>query len=326
MMPSWVQPHWTSMFHKKLTENDLQRAVKDTLIFTKQAVPNFNQLLFSWNAFRPESGHFTFWVQVRNPLTQKWSTWHRMIDWGADVQKSYQTKGDGFSRYIHVRLEMQRSLADAFRIKLEAKNGAPIDLMKAFAVTVSNKRKFKPESFTKRMEQLPSVMVKNVPRLSQFALNHPKSGSICSPTSCAILTRYLTGCVIDPIDFAEKSFDGGLQAYGSWPFNMAHAFEKCKGKIWFFNTRLNSFAELHRQLSRNIPVVVSVRGSMRGAPKPYPHGHLLVVVGWDAKRRQVVCHDPASESHLKSVQKYAFNDFVKAWELSHRLVYWVKPV
>ena len=170
------------------------------------------------------------------------------------------------------------------------------------------------------------VVVKNVTKISQFALNHADSSRICSPTSCTMLTRYLTGYLIDPIDFAKKSYDKGLDAYGSWPFNMAHAFEHSNGKNWFFNTRLNSFTELHRQLTRNIPVVVSVRGTLPGAPKSYNQGHLLVVIGWDAQKKQVVCHDPASEKHYQTLKQYAFNDFIKAWELSHRLVYWVEPV
>lgn len=317
---------WASMFHKRLTEDDIQNAVKNTLVFTKDGVSDFSQLLFSWNAMRPQKGHFTFLVQVRNSLTKKWSTWHRMIDWGAGVQRSYQTKGDSFSRYVHVRLEMKRYLADAFRIKIISNNGAPIHLLKGFAVTVSNKSDFKPESFSEGVDHMPSVIVKNVPRISQFALNHPDSGRICSPTSCTMLTRYLTGFMIDPIEFAEKSFDHGLGVYGSWPFNMAHAFEQCNGKNWFFNTRFNSFAELHSQLSRNIPVVVSVRGSLTGAPRPYPKGHLLIVVGWDSKKKQVICHDPACETDGKTLQRYALKDFVRAWELSHRLVYWVEPV
>jgi|SRR5579872_449478 len=321
-----LEAHWVSMFHKKLTEDDLQAAVNNTLVFTKADVPEFSQLMFSWNAMRPQKGFFTFFVQVRNSLTKKWSTWHRMIDWGAGVQRSYESKGDSFSQYVHVRLEMKRYLADAFRIKIIAHHQASLDLLKGFAVTISNKNAFKPELLSKDIELLPSVTVKNVPRISQFALNHPDSGRICSPTSCTMLMRYLTGCVIDPIDFAEKSFDHGLGAYGSWPFNMAHAFEESEGKNWFFNTRLNSFLELHAQLSRNIPVVVSVRGSMAGAPRPYPKGHLLIVVGWDAKTQQVICHDPASETDHHTLQRYKFRDFVRAWELSHRLVYWVEPI
>ncbi len=321
-----IYSSWTSIFHRKLTERDLRMAQNNMVVFTKLDVPFFTQLLFSWNALRPREGFFSFYVQVRNSNTQKWSTWHQMVDWGNSVQRSYQTKGDSFSRYVHVRLEMKRQLGDAFRIKVSAREKASLELLKAFAVTISNRKIFKPEQYNKKIAQLSSTVVKNVPRISQFALKHPDNGRICSPTSCTMLTRYLTGLVIDPIDFAQNSFDKGLGAYGSWPFNMAHAYEHSGGKNWFFNTRLNSFTDLHRQLRRNLPVVVSVRGSLKGAPREYPQGHLLLVVGWDANRKEVICHDPASATHYQTLKRYAFKDFIKAWELSHRLVYWVEPV
>lgn len=322
-----MQGHWSSVFRQRITEQDVKNATNNVIVFSKEKVSPFSQLLFSWNAMRPEKGYFSFYVQARDSKTKRWGNWHRMSDWGAGVQRSYDSKSDGFSRFIHVRLEMKPShLADAFRIKIMANHGAHMENLKAFTVTIADTHAFKAESNGEHIDQLSSVHVHNVPKISQFALDHPDNGRICSPTSCTMLMRYLTGNVIDPLEFARRSYDKGLDAYGSWPFNMAHAFERCNGRGWFFNTRLNSFTELHTQLSRGIPVVVSVRGKLPKAPREYPNGHLLVVVGWDAHKKQVICHDPASEMHETVEKRYDFQDFVRAWELSWRLVYWVEPV
>ncbi len=102
-----------------------------------------------------------------------------------------------------------------------------------------------------------------------------------------MLTAYLLSKQIDPIHFAEKSHDQGMDKYGSWPFNMAHAFECADGKILFAVKRLAHFKELHDHLEKECPCVVSVRGQIQGAPAPYKNGHLVVVIGYDPKRKKL---------------------------------------
>ncbi len=319
---------WASVYHKKVSEEEaVEAAKKNILLFVKQNVPSFTQLLCSWNAIRPKKGHLMFYAQVRNVRTKKWGAWHHMVEWGHNVQRSYATSSDGFSKYIHVRLETELlHRADAFRIKVVGVKGASVKAVKGLAVTVVDMHDFKAEKITARTKMLASVYLKQVPKISQIALNHPDSNRICSPVSCTMLTQYLTGSVIKPELFAKGAYDKGLDAYGSWPFNMAHAFEYDKGKNWFYNTRLNSFAELHKQLARGLPVVVSVRGHLPGAPKPFPLGHLLVVTGWDNKTQEVLCHDPSIEEHQHVLRRYKLSDFLASWERSRRLTYWVEPV
>jgi hypothetical protein len=125
----------------------------------------------------------------------------------------------------------------------------------------------------------------------------------------------------DFINFARKAHDTGLDAYGSWPFNTATAFEYCKGKFLFRVQRLASFADLHEFLNRKIPVIVSVRGNIKGAAKEYDQGHLLVVVGWDKEQKKVLCHDPAFKANNKVCVAYDLCSFLAAWERSRRLAY-----
>jgi hypothetical protein len=65
---------------------------------------------------------------------------------------------------------------------------------------------------------------------------------------------------------------------------------------------------------------------MLGAPKAYPAGHLLIVIGYDQKNRTVICHDPAEHSHARTLKKYKLNEFLAAWENSQRLAYVAEPV
>lgn len=311
---------WTWTYHKNC--NEIARANnrnKKLIFFEQENVNPFTQLVFSWNAIRPQKGYFSFYVQVRDAATQRWGVWHHMADWGANMQQSYVSKSDGFSTFVHVRLEIEKGkAADAFRVKVQPQQSASLSLVHNVSVALSHFALFKPE---KIIDNLPSVHIDTIALIAQFALEHEDNGRICSPTSCAMVVEYLTQRDQDPLEFASKSFDAGLNVYGAWPCNLAHAFEQCNGKYNFFVRRMNGFWQLHEQLMQGMPVVVSVRGSLPGALKAFPHGHLMVVVGWDNDARQVLCHDPAAESHEKVFKKYPIADFLRVWECSHRLCY-----
>lgn len=314
---------WTFLFSKTFShEQSQENNNKKQLGFSKDQVPLFTQLIFSWNALRPAQGHFSFYACVRDHETGKWGEWHRMADWGAAVQRSYLSKEDQYSHYDFVRLELVQSrFADAFRIKITAHDGAHLDAVKSLAVCISNLNEFTAETVEGDCGKLSSVHIKNVPMIAQFALEHPHNDKICSPTSCSMLTGFLLQQTIDPIEFARNAYDQGLQVFGSWPFNMAHAFEVCQGSYRFYTARLDSFARIHARLKRGVPVVVSVRGPLDGAELPYKNGHLLVVVGYDAKRREIIAHDPAFKTDRETEKKYPLKSFLLAWERSRRLAY-----
>ncbi len=321
-----AQP-WTWLYKKSFSAQELSVDEQhNVLTFNKMNVPSFTQLVLSWNATRPSQGYFDFWAQAHNATKNEWGSWHKMMEWGADVQRSFLSASCFSSKYLHVRLEMNKEYADGFRIKVKAHEGANLTDLKAIFVCLSDFTKFKAEEPKQYQELLPSVMVQNVPKHSQFMLDHPRNNGLCSPTSCTMLVSYLTGEPINPIGFAEHSYDKGLNAYGAWPFNVAHAYECCKGALFFTMARLHGFNVLHQRLQQGIPVVVSVRGYLAGAPKIYEKGHLLVVVGWDAQRQSVICHDPAFSKDSEVLCEYPIKSFLEAWERSHRLAYIAEPV
>lgn len=290
------------------------------LVTEKTNVDPFSQLLFSWNALRPGRGHLSFLVQVRNAQTKQWGIWHHAADWGKDIQKSYYSAGDSSSSYEHVRLELKSGVyADGFRIKVVGHN-VPLFKIHALLATTCCEKNFKPEQVALN-EKLTSVLIRGVVQCSQFALEHAEKDRLCSPTSWSMLLHHMTKKSVDPCVVATGVYDAGLDSYGSWPFNSAYAYEHAGGKYQIFHTRLASFGEMHELLKKGFPVIVSVRGSLKGAPRPYLHGHLLVVVGFNARTQEVICHDPAGESNQQVRIKYPLHEFVRAWELSRRLAY-----
>lgn len=311
---------WTWVFTKNFP-GSVRNSRRKELYFIKKDIPEFTQMIFSWNALRPQQGHFTFWGQVRDAKTQQWHEWHKMIDWGKEIQRSYFNSSHSGTKYCHVRLETpEKAFADAVRIRIQAHDGACVDDVKTITVNAVNLKNFTTE-ILKPLYQLPSIRISHIPKTSQMALDHPKAHVLCSPTSCSMLVGYLQKKTINPITFAESAYDNGLQAYGSWPFNTAHAFEQTQGKQLFRVMRLDSFHDLHKKLQEQIPVVVSVRGALKGAPKAYNQGHLLLVVGWDQATKKVLCHDPAHSNDEKVYSEYDLAAFCRAWECSRRLAY-----
>lgn len=317
---------WTHVIKKNLFDSDCKnRQQKDCFTFTHMSAYSFTQLIFSWNAQRPRQGYFSFFVRVRDKESRQWGKWHHAFDWGVGIQRSYGETASGISSYHHVRLEIRNPKnADAFSIKVEALEGSSLQQFHDICVSTSDFSLFKKESALQVAKKMKSVEINGLPTIAQFSLAHSDNAKICSPVSCAMVTSYLMQQNNDPLAFAQGVFDTGLSVYGSWPFNTAHAGDVTKGEFLFYVQRCNSFLDIHQQLNKGFPSVVSVRGSLPGALKNFPHGHLLVVIGWDADTQKVVCHDPASLTDSAVCKEYALADFLRAWERSHRLAYFVE--
>jgi hypothetical protein len=319
---------WTWNYSKALGVSEartLANKKQGHYVFVKENTPLFTQLIFSWNAHRPKMGHYTFSVQSRNAATKQWTkNWIKMVDWGNGIQRSHHSARDPDAHYVYVRLEeLDGSKADAFKVRVDCNAGSNLADLRLLNVCISNMLKFEHEKLTV-LDGLKSVELRHVPKISQFELGHDKQDSMCSTSSLTMLLGYLLRKNMDPLDVAENSFDNGLSAYGSWPFNTAHAFEKCYNNH-FHVQRLPSFRDLYGYLSRGLPVIVSIRGAIKTAPQEYPNGHLILVCGLNAKKKRVVCHDPAFRSpHVR--HEYSLQEFITAWERSNRLAYVVEPV
>ncbi len=311
-----TQESWSTTYKKIIKSSDVHR---DYLLFEQKTVP-FTQLIMCWNAQRPETGYYEFFIRARDQKTKKWLDWHKMIEWGAHVQKSFFSRSKG-SCFNYARFEMDETQrGDMFQVKVVAHDASLRDV-KALMVTATDLTTFVTEPYNQRAKDLPSFYIRGVPKKSQLMVDHPRNGAICSPTSMSMVTGALLQEDVDSLDFAEHVYDSGLNIFGNWAFNMAHAFEQCEQNVWFYVARLTSFKELYTLLHNNIPIALSVRGTLRNGKKPYNNGHFLVVVGWDAEHRKVICYDPAFDNLDQVEVAYDINDFIQAWENSRRLVY-----
>lgn len=266
----------------------------------------FDELMLSWNAARPRGGKLQFYVSVK---TDAWSPWLLYASWGNDKQSSFSTEEAPVKVYQDA-LEITDGKATGFRIKIIPEDGSSLASIRGLHVYTNSDRSKK---LPARDLDLTSVHIK-VPGLSQMALDHIRNKDLCSPTSTAAVTRYLANdYTIDPMGFAQQAWDSGFDIYGNWVLNVAQASAHL-GSGWdCWVERLNGFNTIHNYLKQGTPVVVSVRGPLPGSAQPYAKGHLLVVTGYDALNKQVMCMDPAFPTDKDTYVSYDLVDFIEAW-------------
>lgn len=263
----------------------------------------FNELILSWNGIRPQKGKWTFWISLHE------GEWLKYAEWAPDSQRSFHSVGVFAESYQDAVIP--KELCTAFRVKVEGKE---LDSLHRLNVCVSNLA-----NHSLRVPQnLSPVLLKDVPRQSQLVLNHPRRKDLCSPTSTTTAIRYLLQSnQLDPRDFASRIHDEGFDIYGNWILNIAEAYNQLRAPCHV--ERLNDFTALHAKLMQSKPVVVSVKGSIPGAPKPYPAGHLICVIGYE--KNQVYCIDSAFPDNASTFVGYDLNDFLTAWGTRRNLAY-----
>lgn len=308
-------------FNPLLHSHDLpsSAAQNHTYRWETPSLSPFDELLISWNAQRPSCGHYVILVSV---YTSEWSPWLLYAVWGSRHQYSFHDQahaGSLESFQDQVQL-LKGQVATGFRLRIEARQGASLAHFHTLHACSSHLASFNkcssyPTSFFSSIQL-------SVPGLSQLALNHPRATSFCSPTSTTAVIRYLLAHdQLTPLPFTEKVYDAGFDIYGNWAFNVAQAFVEL-GPAWScWTARLAGFDSLFSYLQQDLPIIASVKGQLTGSLMPYTNGHLLVVRGYEASTRRVLCMDPAFPSDEQTHQAYDLDEFMHVWSQRYYLAY-----
>ncbi|NYB73335.1 C39 family peptidase [Sedimentibacter hydroxybenzoicus DSM 7310] len=167
-------------------------------------------------------------------------------------------------------------------------------------------------------------ILENIPLISQLASGHKDARVICSPTSLTMALKF-HGKNVDLDQVARGTLDSGNGAYGNWPQNVAMAGEL---GMRAYTKRCKSINPVKNFIAKGIPVVASVcvqdKEQLSGAISAFPHGHLMVVVGFEIKdgTEYIVVNDPAANSDAEVRKSYLLDEWVKVWR---HYVYIVTP-
>jgi hypothetical protein len=276
--------------------------------WTKESDP-FDEFMITWNGNRPSKGLFKIYVKL---FTDEWSSWFLYSEWGSEGQRSFSQSDhtDSVKLYQDGLNVKNGKKAIAFQVKIEAEEEASIDEIYSMHVYLGNSEQ---PTFDTEIKKPVAVSV-SVQGLSQMALPTEHRERLCSPTSTAAVVSYLKKDPIDPLAFAEGAHDKGFDIYGNWVFNAAHA-STFLGEDWHcWVERQSNFDNVLDYLKQDTPVIISVKGPLKGSALPYESGHLLVITGFDPMTNEVLCMDPAFDNDEKTIVRYDFNDLMKAWE------------
>lgn len=280
-------------------------------------IPLFDELMVTWNAYRPINGTYHIYVSVKS---EAWSPWLRYASWGSEGQQSYKEMSENgvVKVYQDAFMVAEGKKASAFRIKIETEGEARADAMWAIHV-YTNSDKLKVLQTKERAFDSVALPVEG---LSQMALDHARCKDLCSPTSTTAVLRFLTGNkALNPLEFVGNVWDKGFDIYGNWVFNAAEAAATLGSSWEVWVDRLPDFESLYRLLKAGTPVVVSVRGPLVGSASPYAGGHLIAITGYDAINQRILCVDPAFPSDQESKVSYPLEAFLEAWGRRGYLAY-----
>lgn len=285
------------------------------------------EFVLSWNASRPKQGYYAFYVRLKR---KGWTDWRKSAEWGCDRQRSFFEE-----RRIEQKIRLlpeEARVITAFQVKIVACKGALIRDVDALHASLCYEEKCR---LIRPSRILDSVLVSGVPRQSQMGLHieRRQAQRLCSPTSTSMVLSYFlndkgkngTRCVVDPLGFAALAYDQGNDIYGNWALNVAAAYDVGGGKVRSYVAHLDSFNQIYDYLLQGTPVVVSVKGPLRGGAAPYKAGHLLVVVGWEKEGRKIICNDPAFPSNEQTFVRYDSDDFIEAWGRRKNVCYLIEP-
>jgi len=265
-----------------------------------QAPWPFDEGLPSWNGTAPgDSGGFR--VLVRFPYLSGWSPWLDAGFWKANLWPGKKTTFAGGEIDIDIaRLNYYASawqFAVEFKRSTEAVTSPSIALLSWFA---SDSRTTTGLDYAAILRDKPEAIFVQTSFLAQYRIDPEIGGSICSPTTVAMILLSFN-IAVDPLQFARDTRDPYYGLFGVWPRVVQNASEYgVRGTV----TRYRSWGEAREVLARGGRIGMSI-----GAP--LYSGHLVMLAGFTANGDPIV-HDPA-RTNTGYGYIYNKNDLSHAW-------------
>ncbi|KAF3363004.1 hypothetical protein PHSC3_000541 [Chlamydiales bacterium STE3] len=302
------------LMHRALTTTDQEKKV---FLWEEKLLNPFDELIVSWDAKRPEQGSYLIRVSL---LIKEWSPWLDYAIWSPDDQRTFKNSlpNANVQVYQDAVEVLNGNKATGFRVWVVARGDVALEQFETLHISATNRA-----TQTVAGPDSKNISINlDVAGLSQMTLPDERYLRLCSPTSTTAALRFLLGSLeLSPIAFADKVVDSAFDIYGNWILNTAQAFHELGNPWHCYVARLNSFSQIIDQLNKGFPVVVSVKGPLKGSALPYESGHLLVVKGYDSATNEVFCMDPAFANDESTLVKYELNDFMEAWRRKLGIAY-----
>ena len=281
----------------------------------------FSEAIPSWNANTPNGTWIEVQLRARNG--NRWTRWYNMGVWASsqDVVKRHSVSGQADAdAYVDVdtlklgkRGRPLTATSYQMKVRLFSTSREIVPSLQSAAVVVSTK----PSAPTRLVPGDTAVRGKvlDVPECSQMV--YPDGGEVwCSPTSVAMVLGFWAGktgpCEPGVRAVVSGVYDRIYKGHGNWPFNAAYATSQ---GLESYVTRFTSMAQAEKWIAAGVPVIMSVswgNKQLTGAPIVASSGHLMVLVGFDAKGDPIV-NDPAASSNEAVRRTYLRSQLERLW-------------
>ncbi len=262
----------------------------------------FNRGLPSWNGHAPEDTASSFKVLMRFNVNDHWQRWITVGYWDKEIwpDYGYTTFGGGKVSIDYVKLDYYiKEFQFKILFKRTNKDFAPPSVTQ-LSFFVSDSRTTDDISVVSIVNDNPEAIYIPTEFIYQMGVDDEIGGSICSPTSTAMVLRSYD-IEVDPYEFALRTKDQYWGIFGVWPRAVQHAHEYgLQGSV----TRYRTWSETYDILKAGGRIVISVGQPLSSA------GHLIMLAGFDNNGNPIVHNSAYSNGEGYIHNKY---DISKAW-------------
>lgn len=260
----------------------------------------FNQGLPSWNGTAPNANS-SFKVLMRFPYGGGWSPWLMVGYWKNFIWFSYDATNypGGYVDIDYVKLY---SYQNSWQFKVSMSRSST----EIKSPTIHKLSFFVSDSKTTNSVDINQIAADNPPPIFvptnfiyQYKVDQEIGGSICSPTSVAMILKSYN-IEVDPYQFAVDTYDPYFEIFGVWPRVVQNASEYgLDGAV----TRYRNWSEAYEVLNKGGRISMSIG-------QPLYSGHLIMLAGFTNDGKPIV-HDPAKSNG----DSYVYNktDLSKSW-------------
>ncbi len=280
----------------------LQDSVKEGYFILKpqSSAEPFNRGLPSWNGSSPYN-NAGFKVQMRFPYGSGWSSWLTVGFWKDYIWNSYGATG-----YGDLNIDIDNVVMTTYRSKWQYKviltrtniniTSPTINKLSFF---VSDSRTTDNVNYTQLLNDKPAAIFIPTGFIYQYGVDPQIGGSICSPTSVAMILKSY-GIGVNPYQFAMDNYDPYYNIFGVWPRAVQNAAEHgLDGAV----TRYRNWSDAREVLANGGRIAMSIG-------LPLYAGHLVMLAGFTSDGRPIV-HDPAKSNGYSYLHNK--NDLAMSW-------------
>ncbi len=287
----------------ELKENVEEGFLETSVIETER----FMEITPSWNSKTNMDNSVELFIKIR--VEDIWTPYTSYGVWATDGNNIGIKERETYELMIVTEDRIfvkDEKFGDAVQIKVVFRGKSPKLRLIAFSTDAGEDEEVE-GNYLKVLE--------NIPLISQLASGHKDARVICSPTSLTMTLNY-HGKNVNLDHVTRGTLDSGNNAYGNWPQNVAFAGEQ---GMRAYTKKCKSINPVKNFIAKDIPVVASVcvqdKEQLTGAISAFPHGHLMVVVGFEIKDgiEYVVVNDPAANSDAEVRKSYKLDEWVKVW-------------